>query len=266
MDKDILIQVTHATDLRLEERSWHYYDEWMNTPGDEYTARPGESVDEWNARMQALMDEHGVDSLPLEGWKPQWKKNPEWYQQIAQTNGMALAQPHGWKANWMYVANIKSGCACTAPGTPVTWVMHLHPRQTTTIEALADGTGVRVTLGEKRGDLHRYRPRRWRCRTGRDSTRRRRGSLDRHGNRWYVGTIPHQPLSGALAGNLRLITSKATNPARARRRETPSALNRLHTVQHMPPEPSVAPGACAMCQRRARRSQRIAGKRFSVGL
>ena len=158
MDKDVIVQVVESTDLKLEERSWHYYDEWMTSPGDEYTARPGELVDEWNARMKKLMADNNVDSLPLPGWKPQWQnpsKSQDWFKQIADTKGLALAQPHGWSNNWMYGEHQIWLRLHTAPGTPVTWVLYPYKRGTTPpiIEPLADGTGARITLGDESEEI-----------------------------------------------------------------------------------------------------------------
>lgn len=203
-DHDILVQVVTATDLRLEERQWHYYDEWMNTPGDEYTPQAGESVDDWNTRMRALMAEHNVDSLPLPGWKPEWRKNQEWYRTIRETNGLALVPPVGWNANWMYGERQVWLRLHTAPGTPVLWVLYPYRQGTEqpTIEPLADGTGVRLTLGEHSEEIFlATNPAdgiAGQAVIRRDGVEEVLIAADSVG---ALGTIPHRPLTGTIDGN-----------------------------------------------------------------
>jgi len=153
-DKDIVIYFADATDLDIAVRQWHYKDEWMTSPGDEYTIRPGESIEDWRHRMEKLMADHDVDSLPLPGWQPKWqnpKESGEWFKLIEETEGKALVPPPYWNEKWMYGEyQVWLRCA-TQPGTPITWVMYAYPRGTPppTFEPVADGRGVKVSLAGK---------------------------------------------------------------------------------------------------------------------
>ncbi|MCC5847188.1 MAG: hypothetical protein JJU29_03765 [Verrucomicrobia bacterium] len=152
---DMALYVAEATDLKIDQRHWSYSDSWMMSPGEQYTFRVGETMDEWAARMEALKREHGVDSIPLPGWKPAWRpgrQEPEawqaWRKLIEESDGKALIPPPGWTETWMYGEYQQWVRLETAPGTPVLWVLYPYERGTPqpTFETLANGTGVRVTL------------------------------------------------------------------------------------------------------------------------
>jgi hypothetical protein len=150
-DMDMAVYVAEATDLTVEHRAWWYSDIWMLTPGEEYELRAGESLTAWTTRLDALKREHGVDSLPLPGWKPQWKagrdaSNP-YLDRIAESEGRALIPPPGWTDTWMYGEYQHWLRLNTAPGTPVLWVLYPYPKgsEPPTFESIANGTGVRIT-------------------------------------------------------------------------------------------------------------------------
>lgn len=151
-DMDMAVYVAQATDLTVEHRAWWYEDEWMTTPGDEYTIRSGENIAEWDKRMDALMRKHNVDSLPLPGWKPAWKSgrdapNP-FIGLINDTEGKAMIPPKNWKASWMYGEYQHWLRLNTAPGTPILWVLYPYPKGTEPpkFESINNGSGVRVTV------------------------------------------------------------------------------------------------------------------------
>lgn len=161
-DMDMAVYVAEATGLKVEHRAWWYRDSWMLSPGKEYEYRPGESRADWAARMDQLKREHGVDTLPLPGWKPQWKnentqhKAERWQDLIKETDGKALLPPPGWSAQWMYGEYQHWLRLHTDPGTPVLWVLYPYPKgsEPPAFETLDDGTGVRVTLNGESEDIH----------------------------------------------------------------------------------------------------------------
>ena len=151
---DMALYVAEATDLDIDVRHWAYSDDWMKGPGEAYTYRVGETMDEWAERMEALKREHGVDSIPLPGWQPRWRGRTggeewqAWRKLISDSEGKALIPPPGWTETWMYGEYQQWVRLNTAPGTPVLWVLYPYERGTPqpTFESLANGTGVRVTL------------------------------------------------------------------------------------------------------------------------
>lgn len=155
-EMDMSVYLAHATEPRIEQREWFYWDGWPASPGDEYVLREGESQSEWQTRMQALMKQHNVTSLPLPGWEPAWQNpdlNREWHDLIRNTDGRALMPPPGWGRAWLY-----GECQIwlrieTQAGTPITWVLYPYPRGSEkpvfeTIEG-----GVRVTVGRETEDI-----------------------------------------------------------------------------------------------------------------
>ncbi|GEM_PF-2112842 len=159
-DMDMAIYVAEATDLEVEHLSWWYSDQWMTSPGDEYTIREGESMEDWDRRMAAFMKQNKVKSLPLSGWKPAWKggkdaPNP-YTGLIAKTNGKALIPPKGWTGTWMYGEYQHWLRLHSKPGTPIMWVLYPYPKGTKppSFEPLADGSGVRVTLNGKSEEIY----------------------------------------------------------------------------------------------------------------
>jgi hypothetical protein len=158
LDRDILVHVASADSPELTVRQWHYYDEWLQHPG-EVARREGESLADWRSRMQRLMDQNNVDSLPLPDWAPS-HGNPdgsgEWFAQIRATDGGALQVPPFWDGAWRYGEQQQWLRLQTAPGTPVLWL--IYPRvegmREPTFETLADGTGVRITAGDAVDEIY----------------------------------------------------------------------------------------------------------------
>lgn len=155
-EMDMVVYVASAENLNVDLRHWWYFDSWMRSPGEQYTIRPGESQAEWAERMAALKREHGVDSLPLPGWQPRWRgREPDedwhrWDRLLRETDGQAMIPPVGWSQTWLFGEYQKWVRLETAPGTPVLWVLYPHVRgsQLPEFETLANGTGVRVILGD----------------------------------------------------------------------------------------------------------------------
>ncbi|TVR17528.1 MAG: hypothetical protein EA401_00385, partial [Planctomycetota bacterium] len=160
-DMDMAVFVAEATDLQIDNsRSYWYGDSWMKHPGEEYTIRVGESITEWEGRMQQLMAEHGVDSLPLPGWSPRWgQDHPDhaaWHELREATDGKAMIPPPGWSETWLYGEYQHWLRLNTAPGTPVLWVLYPYKKgeEQPSFESLADGTGVRVSLGDEVQEIY----------------------------------------------------------------------------------------------------------------
>ncbi len=155
-EMDMSVYLAHATDPKVENREWFYWDGWPASPGEPYVLREGETQREWKERMQAFMKQHKVTALPLDDWKPVWQNpdmNSDWHALIRNTDGRALMPPPGWNREWLY-----GECQLwlrieTKPGTPVTWVLYPYPRGTEkpafdTIEG-----GVRITVGRESEDI-----------------------------------------------------------------------------------------------------------------
>jgi len=156
-DKDMLVFLAEATDPSVQVRGWHYNDEWMTGPT-EYTLRPGESQRAWSGRMSRLMEKHGVNSLPLPGWKPTWQdpkeeSSQQWFAIIKATDGGALMPPPFWNASWMYGEYQKWLRIETAPGTPLTWVLYPYRRGTEPPELTRLTDGVRVSAGKQTDEI-----------------------------------------------------------------------------------------------------------------
>lgn len=162
---DMDVFVAGATDLRIDaDRSWWYADTWMLSPGAEYVYQPGESQAEWAARMDALMEDNNVDTLPLPGWKPRWggrdrEGDPDpasWQNLLRESDGKAMMPPPGWSAEWRYGEYQRWIRLETKPGTAVLWVLYPYGKGSMppTYEALAGGTGVRVTLGGESQEVY----------------------------------------------------------------------------------------------------------------
>ncbi len=156
VDSDL--HLVQAADAKVAVSQWFYHDEWLLSPGDEYVARPGEDTAAWTTRMQALKQERGWSAIPGPDWKPRLKRggNAEddaqaksWEQHIEATHGRALMPPPGWSKPWMYGEVQRWARIETAPDAPVLWV--LIPRRAgqpaATVERIADGHGLRVSLG-----------------------------------------------------------------------------------------------------------------------
>lgn len=164
-DKDMLVHVAQATDMTAHVRSWHYSDDWMNSPGEIYEWQPNETYADYGLRMQRLLQERGWQSLPGPEWQPQWRSgktgdaaNAAWLQRIRASQGKALVPPPGWRADapWMYGEYQQWLRLESKPGTPVTWVLYPYQRGAATpnFTTLADGRGVRVTLGDETEEIY----------------------------------------------------------------------------------------------------------------
>ncbi|MDA3963442.1 MAG: hypothetical protein PF961_21860 [Planctomycetota bacterium] len=165
-DQDMLLHVAEATDLKLEQRWWHYYDEWMISPGADYEPKPDESQADWAKRMDALKASKGWDSIPGPGWEPRWKggkgatpESEHWAKLIHDTKGLALLPPPGWSkdAGWLYGEAQMWLRLHTAPGTPSMWVLYPYTRGTTpptittvdanTVSVSRDGVTDTIRMG-----------------------------------------------------------------------------------------------------------------------
>lgn len=150
MDQDMKVVFSGG---RPEVRSWHYSDAWMSGPT-EYVLRKGESQSEWQSRMEAMMEKHGVKSLPLPGWKPSWN-NPDsevsrsWQKLILETNGAALMQPPYWDESWMYGEYQKWVRINHEAESSLIWVLYPFRKGSEAPEiTITDGL-VRVALGDE---------------------------------------------------------------------------------------------------------------------
>ncbi|MCC5843837.1 MAG: hypothetical protein JJU05_06245 [Verrucomicrobia bacterium] len=160
-EMDMALYVADAADLEIDVRHWWYSDTWIIGPGDEYTIRPGESMDEWAERMKAFKAEHNVDTLPLPGWRAQYRPRDwnepglAWQKLLQETDGKAMIPPEGWTGPWMFGEYQQWVRLNTRPGTPVLWVLYPYPRGTEppAFETLEDGKGVRVTVNGQTEDI-----------------------------------------------------------------------------------------------------------------
>ncbi|MCH8514630.1 MAG: hypothetical protein LAT83_23655 [Kiritimatiellae bacterium] len=161
--KDMTLFVAHATDLDIDIRHWSYSAGNLKSPGEDYTIRPDETLDQWTRRIEALKQAHGVDTLPLPGWEARRREGrgggeefQAWQNQIRETDGKALIPPRGWNETWLYGEYQQWVRLNTAPGTPVLWVLYPHQADgpQPAFETLADGQGVRVTLGDHTDEIH----------------------------------------------------------------------------------------------------------------
>ena len=152
-DKDILVYLAESTNPEVEIKGWHYRDDWMLGP-EPYTLREGESIVQWTARLEKLMRDNKVKSLPLPGWKPTWQ-NPKtessqkWFAQLKATEGKAMMAPPFWKGTWMYGEYQQWLRITTDPGTPITWVLYAHKKGKTAPKISTTPTGVKVQLGDQ---------------------------------------------------------------------------------------------------------------------
>ena len=152
-DKDVVVWFPDAAALEFDVRRWFYHDEWMFGPVEDYALREGETLAQWDARMAALMKEHGVTQLPLPDWKPTYQrpdKSGDWFERIKATDGRALIPPRGWSKPWHF-GEYQVWLRCAMPGgRAVTWVMYAYPRgQTPPTFERVDATTVRIAHGGK---------------------------------------------------------------------------------------------------------------------
>lgn len=163
-DKDADLHLVEASAPEIEMGQWHYHDEWMLSPGDEYAARAGESTAAWAARMDALKRERGWAAIPGPDFKPRYKRTGKagdpgvdedaaaataWEKLIHETGGRALLPPPGWSKPWTYGEIQLWARISTKPGSPILWALIPRPAggPAATVERTADGHGLRVSLG-----------------------------------------------------------------------------------------------------------------------
>jgi len=158
-------------DPRIGVRSWHYSDEFMSGPP-EYRLNEGESLEAWDGRMDKLMKSKGASTLPLTGFKPEYRsavkgETQPWLDHIQKTRGQALIPPKNWTAPWTYGEYQKWLRVETKPGSPILWVLYpykkgdpqpvieqiddrsvkvTHAGETETVSMSSDA-GVKVTNG-----------------------------------------------------------------------------------------------------------------------
>lgn len=152
---DMQVFLADATEPHVTVRSWWYADEWMYGP-EEYWLREGETMPAWDQRMDTLMKATNAKTLPLPGFKPDFKnaqkgETETWLEHLRKTDGEALIPPKNWKSTWMYGEYQKWLRIETKPGTPVLWVLYPYRRDDARpmIERVDDKT-VRVAhFGEK---------------------------------------------------------------------------------------------------------------------
>jgi len=127
-DTDAVVFLANPTAEKFDIGRWYYFDESMMGPG------------KWPRKDGKIIKPE--DALEQEAWK----------KKIHETDGVALIPPSGWKDKWQVGEYQKWLKIATAPGTPMLWV--LYPQKAGSrepeFESLADGGGVRVSLG---GDI-----------------------------------------------------------------------------------------------------------------
>ena len=117
-----------AGEVKIEERAWYYSDIWMKTPGDAYTIRAGESLEEWDARVAQLA------SVPAADWEESYCSGKDdtggepWQKLIRETEGKALIPPVGWSKDkpWRYGEYQKWLRVHTDGGQGIVWVLYPH--------------------------------------------------------------------------------------------------------------------------------------------
>ena len=147
-------------DPKIELQEWHYGDESMDGPWD-YAIHPGESLSDWDKRMDAFMTQHGIKELPLPDYKPTYKDAKAWMDYVEQTHGMALIPPTAWHAPWEYGEYQKWVRIETKPGTPVLYVLYPYRKgdnkptfkqiDDTTVQIEHDGETEEVSMNSAGG-------------------------------------------------------------------------------------------------------------------
>jgi len=149
---DMAVFLARAPGAQVSARSWHYSDEWLDGR-DEYKLRAGETLAQWDTRMRALAQANGVDHLPLPGWQPAYRdarrgETQPWLDQIAQTRGLALIPPVGWRAPWPYGEYQTWLRVETAGGEALLWVLCPYAKGSPAPRCERVGEhGVRVSVG-----------------------------------------------------------------------------------------------------------------------
>lgn len=143
--QDMIVKVVESTDLKVEQRYWSYFDEWMQFP-EKIAAKAGESDAEWAKRTAGISASFSPTFLKREEVEQNRKA---WRDAIEATQGRALMPPPGWNSKWMYGESQVWLRLNTAPGSATTWVLYPHHRdaQTPTITKRADGS-VSIKVGD----------------------------------------------------------------------------------------------------------------------
>ncbi len=144
-DQDMLVSVVESTDLKIDQRYWAYFDEWMGYPA-AIAAKAGESDADWGKRVEGQTENFKPDFLKREALGGNQKS---WHDAIESTKGRAMMPPPGWNMPWTYGEAQIWLRMSTKPGTATTWVLYPYQRGTPapTITRRDDGS-VEVKMGD----------------------------------------------------------------------------------------------------------------------
>lgn len=156
LENRIAVFIAQAAEPRIEVGRWFYHDAWMEGPMD-WAAMPGESMQAWRERLDAVRKQKNWASFPPADFKPRYLARDEasdWPARIKATDGAALMIPPGWTGRWTYGEYQKWLRIHTKPGTPVLWVLYNAPEgdPMPTFSSLPDG-GVAIELGGQRDQI-----------------------------------------------------------------------------------------------------------------
>ncbi len=130
-DTDAVVFLANPNVEAVTVGRWFYYDEHMSGPN------------KWPQK-------EGKNTVPADA-----AEQVAWHKKIRDTDGEALIPPRDWKEKWQPGEYQKWVKVETAPGTPMLWV--LYPKKQgdaePKFEALADGSGVRVSLGSETDEV-----------------------------------------------------------------------------------------------------------------
>ena len=130
-DTDAVVFLANSNIARVDVKRWYYYDEYMMGP------------EKWPRKDGKITNPEDLAA------------REEWQKRIHETDGEALIPPVGWKEKWTVGEYQKWLRIGTAPGTPMLWV--LYPKKQNApepkFESLADGSGVRLTLGNETDEI-----------------------------------------------------------------------------------------------------------------
>ncbi|MFP4106918.1 MAG: hypothetical protein ACLFVU_12620 [Phycisphaerae bacterium] len=154
LDKDMIVKVLTPAKTQIQQRSY-YYAAGHGGGGFAYAIKPGETMDQWTSRLRKMMADSDADCLPI-GEEKEHASDAEWAKRIKETDGKALIVPPFWTGRWTpgeYQVWLR---VQTAPAEPITWMLYPYKRgsQQPTIEKLAGGKGVRVTLGDQSEEIY----------------------------------------------------------------------------------------------------------------
>ena len=131
-EKDIQVFLSSAKDLKVDKRHWEYFDEWTKVPS-EYAINKGESLADYDKRMEKLAKDNGQKTLPLKDWKMSYtnrdglKENMKvWHDKAHATEGRVLMPPKNWNSSWTYGENQQWLRLETAPGSSMLYIIYPH--------------------------------------------------------------------------------------------------------------------------------------------